>query len=34
MSAIRDTKRREDGALMFRSVEWHAFMEAVKSEAL
>ncbi|MDA2809543.1 DUF397 domain-containing protein [Nocardiopsis sp. RSe5-2] len=32
-SAVRDTKHRELGALIFASPEWSAFVDAAKREA-
>ncbi|MDA2803496.1 DUF397 domain-containing protein [Nocardiopsis suaedae] len=32
-SAVRDTKHRELGALLFRSPEWRAFIDAAKRDA-
>lgn len=33
-SAIRDTKHRDLGALVFPSGEWRAFIDAVRSDRL
>ncbi|TQN32939.1 uncharacterized protein DUF397 [Haloactinospora alba] len=32
ISAVRDTKNREHGNLLFSSREWRAFVEAVRNE--
>lgn len=31
LSAVRDTKNRDNGHLAFVSPEWHAFIDSVKS---
>ncbi|GAA1995334.1 hypothetical protein GCM10009799_22100 [Nocardiopsis rhodophaea] len=34
VSALRDTKRRDWTTLTFNSGEWHAFVQAIKSDML
>lgn len=33
-SAVRDSKRREAGHLMFAVADWHAFLEGIKHDRL
>ncbi|MEY9214308.1 DUF397 domain-containing protein [Thermobifida halotolerans] len=32
VTAVRDTKNREQGSLLFSSTEWRAFIDAVKRD--